>query len=338
MRKFCVRCGAEVPEVIDGLCPNCLLHEGKVFTLPKEIKITTCSLCGSIKVGNKWVSDISIEDYVRKIIASSMVVHRDVRNVSVEAGIEGGTVVARVRGSLGRTTVESDFIIKLSVGKVLCPQCIKIKGNYFEALVQIRSIFEFRDIFKDHILNNILNSNLFSRYISGVELLREGIDVKVINQGMARKLSSSLVSTYGGYTTSSWMDAGFSSGRKRSKLTISTRLLGLMPCDIVLFKGSPAIVHSLGGEVVKFKLLTSGELVKLHIPRMSLDEVKLLNRNSYELLNAKVVNLVNDKVVVKDLGRGLVFELPLTDKVGVGSKVKLLIYGGNAYMISTRSE
>lgn len=338
MRRFCVRCGAEVPVIIDGLCPNCLLDEGRIFTLPKEVKVTTCSLCSSIKVGSRWVSDTSIEDYVRDIIISSMDVHRDVRDVNIEVSIEGNVVTARVKGLLGGITLERDFMLKLSVNKVLCPQCIKIKGSYFEALVQIRSVFKFRDMFKEHILNNVLNSELYSKYISSVELLKEGIDVKVISQGVARKLASNLISNYGGYMTSSWRDTGYSSGKKHSKLTISTRLLGLMLGDVVLLRGSPAVVYGLGGEVAKFKLLDSGKLVKFYIPKISLDEVELLDRNSYELLNAKVVNLVNDKVIVKDLKRGLVFELPLIDKVDVGSKIKLLIYGGNTYMISTRSD
>lgn len=334
MRKFCVRCGAEDLTIVDGLCMRCLIEEGKLVKPPKEVVVAVCKVCSSVKSGNRWLDHVDLGDFIRKLVTDSIETHKDVKDLTLDVEVSGTTALLRVRGRLKDLEFKEDFTVGLNVSRTLCPRCVKIKGSYYEALIQVRTLVKFRESFKNSVISRITSHEVFSKYLSDIEVVKDGVDVKLLSQGVARKLASSLVDTYGGIITESWKAAGFLGGRRVSKLTISARLLGLLPGDIVLIRGEVARVHSIGSNVIRFESLASGKLIKYEVPNIDLRSVELLDSNSYELTDAKVLNLISDKAIIKDLRSGVIYELPVTHGISTNSKVKLLIYKDSMYLIS----
>ncbi len=335
MGKFCVRCGVEEPAlIIDGLCLSCLVAEGRAVKPPEAVEVITCPSCGSIQSGNRWLGGVGLEDFLRDLILSKCEFHRDFKLRSLDVRVGDGKVTAFFKGFLRNAEVSAEFQVSLSMKRSLCPQCSKVKSGYYEAVIQIRSFSEpFDDVLRGKLVDTLLRSSNTSRYITEIEPVREGLNVKVLSQGVARKLASDLISMYGGVVSESWKVVGMSSsGKNISRLTISLRLLGLSPGDLVLHGGSPALVEEIRRNFVKVRMIDSGNVVKLHVDDLSGGDLKLVRRDEYEVLDGRVMEVLDGKVLVRGLRGSATYELPLSEGLVPGSNVKLLIYKDRIYL------
>ena len=333
-----MKCGVEEPElIIDRLCVKCFIDEGRAIKPPNNVELVICPICGSVKYGNKWLEAVDLHDFIKDLILRGTNFHKDFKLTSLEVSIVDNKVVARFRGSILGVEVSKDYSIDLIVNKVLCQQCSRIKSGYYEALIQIRTLLNpLREYLRDKI-DDMMRSTPISRYVSEIEHVREGINVKVLSQGIARKLANDLTSMYGGVILESWKGTTTSSsGKKTSKLTISVKLVGLLPGDFVVFKDRVGVIDSVSKELIKVLMLDSGELVKLRVQDLNTNELRLLSNDEYELVSAYIDGVVGGKVLVKDLVSGKTYELPMVGDVRVGSKVKLLIYRDRIYLVNTR--
>ncbi len=334
MSRFCVRCGVEEPElIIDGLCVRCLVSEGKVVRPPKNIDVIICPSCNSIKLEGKWLVGIKLDDFLRDMILKGSDFHKDFKLTSLDISVEGSRVTARFEGFLKTAEVVKEYLINLNISKSLCPHCSKIKGGHYDAVIQVRtSLKKFSDVLRNKLVDALLKSSI-SNHISEIEFVREGLDVKVLSQGFARKLTNDLISMYGGTSKESWKVVGVSSsGKKVSKLTISIRLLGLMPGDIIMFNGRPALVENISGNSVVVKPLDSGNMVKLYASDLSTKDILVIGRDEYELVDGYVAEVSDNKALVKEVLSGSMFELAAPENIVSGSKVKLLIYKDRVYL------
>ncbi|MEM2444401.1 MAG: NMD3-related protein [Sulfolobales archaeon] len=335
MGKFCIKCGVEEPElIIDGFCVNCLVNEGKAVKPPKSVEATVCPLCGSVKVGKRWLQDIDLKDHIRELILSGSEFHREFKITSLNITLEGDRVVASFSGVLKHSAVAKDYLINFIANRSLCPQCSRIKGGYYEAVIQIRTYTTiFRRSLIDRIVNSLLKSPNISNNISEIEFIREGLDVKVLSLSVARKLVNDLVSMYGGTSVETWKVVGKSpSGKKVSKLTISLRISGLSPGDFIMLKERLALVEGVSGDNARIKFLDSDEVVRLNFKDVNWEDLSLLIPEEYEVVDAYVINVSNNKVLVKEVGRGNTHEVFTRGAVKVGSRVKLLIYRDRIYL------
>ncbi len=333
-----MKCGVEEPElIIDRLCVRCFIDEGRAVKPPNSVEVVICPICGSVKYGSKWLESVDLHTLIKDLILRNTKLHRDFKLVSLDVSIVDSKVVACFRGSVLGIDVSKDYSIDLIVSKVLCQQCSRIKSGYYEALIQVRTLINpLRDHLRDRI-DDMLRSTPISRYISEIEHVKEGVNVKVVGQGIARKLANDLVSMYGGTILESWKGTTTSSsGRKTSKLTISVKLVGLLPGDFIVFKDRVAVVDSVSKDLIKVLMLDSGELVKLRVQDLVVKDLKLLRDDEYELVDVYVDDVVGGRVLVKELVSGKTYELPTVSDVKVGSKVKLLIYRDRIYLVSIR--
>ncbi|GEM_PF-1302276 len=255
-RRFCVRCGAEdSPEnpVIGHLCLRCLTSERVLATVKHSPHIVVCPICGSYMVENTWVKGYDDPEETIAMLAERLIENNiepvepaddvEVKEVKVERR-KGGKYFATVRVAVnvkGRM-VEQTLIVPLDVVKRPCPNCLKKSGKDYDAVLQIRSE---RGSVTDEELR--MAGEVFAKVGSGediVELVdvKEGLDVLLTNKEVAKRAASLLRYELGAKVTESQSVVGMtSSGKLRTRLTISIRLPNLREGEPLLYKGEPAI-------------------------------------------------------------------------------------------------
>ncbi|MBI4162470.1 MAG: hypothetical protein HY513_02210, partial [Candidatus Aenigmarchaeota archaeon] len=78
--------------------------------------------------------------------------------------------------------------IFISITDRMCQECIKLRGNYYEAVIQVRGEK------KEKILR-ILMEHMKGK-ITSIETLKEGYDVKIIDKKIASSVSQGLQKKY----------------------------------------------------------------------------------------------------------------------------------------------
>lgn len=53
--SFCVKCGRDCEESINGLCIDCWLDGRKLTTLPHHVDLNRCTNCNEFSFSDRWV-------------------------------------------------------------------------------------------------------------------------------------------------------------------------------------------------------------------------------------------------------------------------------------------
>ena len=85
--NFCVKCGCDCEESLDGLCIDCWLDGRKLTTLPHHVDLKVCTNCGEFNFGDRWVKkDLAVA--VQDAAADALGVIRDVQVESVSMDVD----------------------------------------------------------------------------------------------------------------------------------------------------------------------------------------------------------------------------------------------------------
>ena len=53
--SFCVKCGKDCEESIDGLCIDCWLDGRRLTSLPHHVDLKVCTNCGEYEFVYRWL-------------------------------------------------------------------------------------------------------------------------------------------------------------------------------------------------------------------------------------------------------------------------------------------
>lgn len=249
--RFCSRCGREEGEIpiIRHLCIHCYLDYHVGGLLPPSIELIACPSCGSYRVGDRWIhpGDFGYDEriIIAYILENGMRIPEDIKRAEIEdlrvLRTEYGEIIeARVNLSIGDKAYRIDRRVRLSRGKRLCPQCHKIRGRGYEAIVQIRGFPNMGEELRRKI-EGFLESlpEILRGSIAEVEYLREGIDLKVVSKHAAHGIANMVRREYGGSIKTS--EEG-EMRRRGSRLVIRVRIADLREGEYIRIGGSPYIV------------------------------------------------------------------------------------------------
>ncbi|UCG95254.1 MAG: 60S ribosomal export protein NMD3 [archaeon] len=182
-QKFCPACGKEKDSLFGGLCESCFKKK-RLAKLPDKIKVRICKNCG--KVGGKRAKNLDRE-VIKKLVKDNLKVDGSLNKIEITRmeGIKNLRVEVKVYGLLGNgiektETLETQIVIR----EILCQTCGKVKGGYYEAVIQLRS-------FEEEVLTKALKSleeaiNRRGR-VTKIEKRKNGFDIyftpkKIINR------------------------------------------------------------------------------------------------------------------------------------------------------------
>ncbi len=146
----------------------------------------------------------TIEDAVRKEIKTK----NKIEKINIKPKKTGNKVDVEVtaHGRFTERRVEKKETKKILVLVTdrMCQNCIKLRGNYFEAVIQVRGEKKEKilKILMEHMKNKI----------ASIDTLKEGYDVKIIDKKIAASVSQGLQKKY--KITKSFKLAGKKKGKE----------------------------------------------------------------------------------------------------------------------------
>ncbi|QKR00502.1 NMD protein affecting ribosome stability and mRNA decay [Metallosphaera tengchongensis] len=229
-RKFCVMCGREDADLIDRLCPSCYVKSREIAKVNKTLELTLCKVCGARKVGNKWVSmREDLDTVAEEEVVSSLALDDHVSEYKLESskiwtdyfGVRH--LGLRIRGKVSGAEFNENKDVTVKVVYGLCDSCVKRRGKYYEAIVQLRSksgrVQDSEKSFFESFFSREEVSNL-----SDVVELREGIDYYFINRTVAKRLVAKFIDEVKADVKESYQRERIKRGKREGKLVISLRI------------------------------------------------------------------------------------------------------------------
>jgi nonsense-mediated mRNA decay protein 3 len=143
---ICPKCGKQGAEVkfLEAFCIDCYPFNVK---LPKEQTLDVCKKCGRMRLLSAW------QPYNKKKIAELIVQKLRGEFSSAEYDVDNGIVTATITKHGKSVNIERKF--GLHVLHDTCPDCSKMTGGYFEAIIQLRGreekIEKYRKIFEKEL-------------------------------------------------------------------------------------------------------------------------------------------------------------------------------------------
>ena len=264
----CIRCG-RASVLVDGrLCPSCYLEVYGLGRAPERLELTYCPRCGSIRLGGRWLPppEGGLEEALAILFEQRFrpgEAVEEYRVAGVELDEDGGYAVFRVEGRLSGDEEARvvEYRVPVTLRAQLCPSCHRKASGAPTAIVQIRGrsgrLEEDERLAVEEQLAR-LGPGIADAIIS-VDEVREGLDIKMIDQGAARMLAGKLHRSLGALVKESYKLIGQRrDGRRVYRLTLSVRLPGFTEGSLVGYRGRLARVRRLRGGRVELEVLGGG--------------------------------------------------------------------------------
>ncbi len=351
-RGVCVRCGREGPLVDGRLCPKCYSEVYGVGRVPEKLVIVQCPRCGSVRVQGKWVPPPGegLEDIIHLMLLSAIKPTEYVEKYSVE-GVEvarnpvTGTLVAKASIKVKYKGIGEEYsvekLLEVIVKKQLCPTCFRKAAGAVQAIVQIRSWRgKLSEQEKRRVENLVMSVPGFSEAVIEVEELSEGIDIKMLDQGVAKAVASKLRALMGAKIIESHKVVGRrSDGKPKTRLTLSVRLPFFRPGLLAVYRENLVIVESIKAGKVYFRFAGSRRRHSIDIDS-AWKELKTLRDVGAEIVEGFIAAVEPGWIHVQLLKPNYDYqELPrrstiIEGQISVGKEILLVRLAGKDYIVS----
>lgn len=248
MKRFCAKCGIEIgvfeASNLGNLCSNCYMKTHGITIPPREVSLTLCRKCYSVKFRNRWLPiDLSSEEKsienmtyaikgeVEKTCSFKVSVMLTPQEIYRIVSGEQTTIIITLDEKIHPLlkSKEASTILDVKPHFSICPVCLKVVGKNFEATIQLRG-FSDRELEQIKALankliversggsHNIQTGAVWDEVDGGVDIMLPSIDI-------ARKISNLVKRVFNVQVKESYKDWGWnkSKGRRFRKLTILLR-------------------------------------------------------------------------------------------------------------------
>jgi len=266
---ICVECGAEVPELHDGMCIDCYVDKRVSVGLEDPIEIEICSKCGSVRKGDRWLERPDFESVMLDRIEDALSFSSSVEKFSFQVefdesdpdNIEAELVVElTIKGVEKKKHLSTNIVLK----KRQCMNCSKREGDYYEAILQVRPTEEemteeqkLTVIEMVHKRVDVDRGEEKKVFITLEKEIHGGLDFYLSDRRVTRNLSYDIADLFGGDVKESSELAGREDGQDVYRMTYSVRLPPYEKGDFVEFEdkiyrikktkggSGPLLVHDL---------------------------------------------------------------------------------------------
>ena len=186
--SFCVKCGKDCEESIDGLCIDCWLDGRRLTSLPHHVDLKVCTNCGEYEFGDRWLKRdrmVAVQDAA----ADALSVIRDAVPVSVSTeAVEQDpyvySVTVRTTCDVMGYEADDEETTIVRIKNTVCKRCSRQLGSYYEAILQIRTGSgrlspEDREETLAMVENSVARQAATNRslFITKMEIVTGGVDV-----------------------------------------------------------------------------------------------------------------------------------------------------------------
>jgi len=311
---FCPGCGKESR----GICLSCLLKRRpiKLNTYPS---IKYCQ-CGLFKVHDRWEKEII--PHLKKQIEKSLIYPEKVKVKDIEILLKESEekpekIKAYVTVAYEGESKKLPLEVKIKWEKISCPQCSRLSGGYYEAVLQNRT-------------GRNITSLINPEFISKVEEVRGGVNYYITSMEYAQEVVNTLIEQ-GVVVKKSWSGGGVRNGKRVYRTYFSLKSPPLAKGDVVKFRGNIYLIKKIGKRSNCIRLSGGGYRREKFIPMQ-----KLLESN--EVIKVKeqrygtVSRVYEDELEVISEGRKLKIEA-CGRRVREGERITFVKFGGKYYLV-----
>ncbi len=342
MKNFCVKCGDECEESLDGLCIGCWLDGRKLVDLPHHVDLHVCANCQEYDCDGRWIKKdpmVAIQDAA---IDSLMVVK----------GAEVVGVASSVREQDPRSfevTVQADCDVMgypsegeastvVRVKNTVCRRCSRQLGSYYEAILQIRTVSgKLDDEMREATL--AMTEGLVARqaatnrsiFITKMELVTGGVDVYLSSIALGKTLAKELGDAFCAETKESPKLVGQTTdGQDMYRLTYLVRLPDYKVGDVVIFQGRHCKLTRVNGS--GGRILDLMDFRERSVRRADMPSVRLYERSS-QLGDATVISSSGTEIQVLDPRNYTTIDLKVPEGYEAGDSVKVVNIDDVFYLV-----
>jgi len=182
-KKFCPKCGREADHFIEGLCDECFKERFKLIEVPEKIKIMICKNCG--RINGIDPKKQTIEDVIRKKIK----IRGKIKNLFIKETKKIGKKIyfdIEAIGKIGNIQKNENEKTVVLISERLCDYCGKVKGGYYEAIIQLRSENNENIANAFENINKIMKNN--KGLLTKIEKRSNGIDIYITPKSLVDKI------------------------------------------------------------------------------------------------------------------------------------------------------
>jgi nonsense-mediated mRNA decay protein 3 len=341
--SFCVKCGRDCEESLDGLCIDCWLDGRKLTELPHHVDLRVCINCGEFLFGDRWVRK-SLEEAVQDAAVDNLKVLRDAKAVGVSTEYECQdpyvymvTVHTDCDVMGYETSDQCSTIVRIKNN--VCKRCSRQLGSYYEAILQIRTAAkgnltpEQREeslAFTEDYVNRAAATNK-ALFITKMEIVTGGVDVYLSSISLGKNLAKEFSEQYCAETKESPKLVGQTTdGQDMYRLTYLVRLPEYHVGDVVVFENrycKLVRVSGNGGRVLD--LMNFREKA---VRKSDMTEIKLYEK-SEDLKDATVINDMGSEIQVLHPDNYSTVDLKVPEGFEHGESVKTVVIDDVLYLV-----
>ena len=342
MKNFCVKCGDECEESIDGLCIECWLDGRKLVDLPHHVDLHVCANCLEYDYGGRWVRRdpmVAIQDCA----ADALMAVRGAQVVGISTSVEEQdpkTFVVTVHADCDVMgyPAEGEASTIVRVKNTVCRRCSRQLGSYYESILQIRTVSgklseEMREATLAMTENSVNRQAANNRqiFITKMELVTGGVDVYLSSIALGKSLAKELSDAFCAETKESPKLVGQTTdGQDMYRLTYLVRLPDYKVGDIVIFQNKYCKLTRVNGN--------GGRLTDLRdfrdrsVRRADMPDIRLYERSS-DLADATVVSRSGSEIQVLNPSNYSTVDLKVPEDAEIGDTVKVVTIDDVLYYV-----
>jgi len=265
MTRSCPKCGqapAESRPFVKGFCATCYFEQHPLIVLRRSPEAKVCPRCKAYYTSGRWIQqgDASKADHLYSMVCDlldPLFAPSEPATFEVELADQPPDNLAKAKSINVNVTAlihslgyQETGIVTIPVYPVLCPQCRRTAGGYFEATIQVRTSAgrlppEQAERIFTHLRQRMEDQDIPSSALK-VRETRGGFDVKCVSGRFCRGLAKNLANTFGLiYGVSSKVAGRTRDGKTLRRDTYVLRFPPFQVGDVFIFKDQPHMISSL---------------------------------------------------------------------------------------------
>lgn len=320
----CIKCGKE-NTFTENICKECFSAELTIAKISETIDLNICVHCSSLQIRN-W-EDIEFEKGIKKIIHKNLKTNYEI-NEDVELIYEDERnikAIVNISCFINNENFEQQLTTKIRVKNSVCQTCSRIRGNYFEGIIQIRA--KDRGLKKEEIekIKKITHSSIEEMHKNdkNVFLTKEiigekGIDFYVGTKNSGRIIARKIAERFSANYLESVKFAGVRDGKNEYRITFRVRIPSYSEGDFIEKEKKLFFVKDTHGKVKLFDfeegreehfrpknledalVVGNEEMIKNAVVLSESEkELQLLDPDNYKMLSVKKPKNYKKKESVK---------------------------------------
>ncbi len=340
---FCVKCGKDIKDSINGLCSNCFIEDKPLLYAPHHVDLEICTNCDDIHSADKWLTKPFLEAIEDAALASvSAINEAEVLESEVEIREQDprtylGTVSVKL--AIKEVEVETEISTIVRIKNTVCKRCSRQLGSYYESILQLRTggRADMGDALRNEVVSYVRtyveehsrsNKQLFITKMGDVT---GGVDVFLSSIMLGRHLSKELSDIYGGETKESSSLVGVNStGEELYRVTYLVRFPEYHIGDIVFYENRMYKLSGLsktGGRLTDLLTFRDMSVRRSQLPSLRIHQ-KFDDRS-----DATVISKSEKEIQVLHPTNYSTIDIRIPEGLEVGETVRVVDYDDAIYYV-----